>query len=230
MAFDLVRRLLPIVVVASFSTTMDGQEVIPPARTILDIGESEQIAFINKTMELGFPENRADQMTMLSINRSAITLPLIEAKLEEALKSTSTPTGFVDTASEMIAYAGDEQSLRAISKLMAIDERKFGPLVGRTLDNAGNWRNPFTVAYRGLEMGHESVSRYTAAWAESALASDRMQRVWAEAMLDRYGKVPGETEWATDPIASQLKNRASPEFHQSVLRFAAEAQRKRDKR
>lgn len=229
MGSDIVRWLLLVVVVASFSATMDGQEAIPPARTILELGESEQIAFINRTMDLGFPENRADQMTMLVINRSAITLPLIEAKLEEALKSTSTPKGFVDTASEMIAYAGDEQSLRAVGKLMAIDERRFGHLVGRALDNAGNWRNPFAVAYRGIEIGDEAVSRQIGAWADSALSSRRMQRLWAEAMLDRYGAVPSEAQWAKDPIASRLKTSQREQLRESVLRFAAEASAKRER-
>lgn len=136
----------------------------------------------------------------------------------------------MDTASEMIAYAGDAQALRAIAKLVAVDESRFGPLVGRTLDNAGNWRNPFTVVYKGLELGDEGVARRVTAWVESALASNRMQRAWAEAMLDKYGKVPDETEWATDPIASRLEDRASPELRQSVGRFAAEALRNRAKK
>src|ERR1035438_3319066 len=227
MGFHLIRRLLPLAVLASLSATMDGQEVIPTARAVLDLSEGEQIAFISRTMDLGFPENRADQMTMLIINRSALTLPLIEAKLEEVLKSTPTPKGFVETASEMIAYAGDERALRAVSKLVAIDENRFGRLVGRTLDNARNWRNPFGVVYRGLEIGDEAVSRQMAAWVESALASNTMQRRWAEAMLDRYGKVPGDSEWATDPVVSGLKHGASTELRQRVVRLAVEAQSKR---
>ena len=203
---------------------------IPSARTILEISEAEQAKFVNETIAVGFPDDRADQMTMLIINRSAVTLPLIAGKLEEVLKSTSTPTSFVDTAGEMIAYAGDEQSLQALSKLMAFDEKRFGRLVGRTLDNAGNWRNPFTVAYRGLEMGDEALSRYTAAWAESALASNSMRRAWADAMLDRYGKVPDDSAWARDPIASRLKQSALPELCQSILGMAFEAQKKRDRR
>jgi len=129
----------------------------------------------------------------------------------------------------MVAYAGDEEALRAISKLVRIDETSFGYLVGRTLDNAGNWRNPFTVAYRGLELRDEVISRYTMAWAESALASNRMRRVWAEAMLDRYGKVPGDLEWASDPIASRLKAGASSDLRQSVSGLAMEAQKRRER-
>jgi len=50
--------------------------------------------------------------------------------------------------------------------------------------------------------------------AESALASNRMQRSWAEAMLDRYLTAPDESVWVTDPIASRLKDQASPELRQ----------------
>jgi hypothetical protein len=181
-------------------------------------------------MDLGFPDDRADQMTMLVINRSSLVLPVIEARVESALQSEPPVKAFIETAIEMIVYAGDEQSLRAISKLMAIDETRFGPLVKRTLDNAGNWRNPFTVAYGGLEQGDEAVARQVMAWTETALVSNRRQRAWAEAMVMRYGKVPDESVWTTDPIASRLKNGASPELRQSMLRFATEAQKKRERR
>jgi hypothetical protein len=227
MAFDPIRRLLPMLVVVSMSATMHAQESLPSARTILDLAESEQIVFIQKTIELRFPENRADQMTMLIINRSAITLPMIEAKLEEALNSPPASKDLVETASEMIAYAGDEQALRSIGKLLAVDAGRFGPLVRRTLENASNWRNPFTVAYRGLEIGDEVVSRHVASWAASVVSTNRMQRAWAEAMLDRYGRVPDETEWTRDPIASRLKDRVAPDLRQSVIRFGMETQSKR---
>jgi hypothetical protein len=228
MGFDLLRWLPPILaLLASFPGVIDAQAVLPQARTILDLGEREQIAFINDTMDLGFPANRADQMTMLIINRSALTLPLIEARLEKMLKFSLMPKSFVGTASEMIAYSGDEQALRAISKLMAIDETQFGPLVGRTLYNALNWRNPFTIAYQGLELTDEALSRYTAEWAELALGSNRMRRAWAEAMLDRYGKVPDESDWANDPIASKLKSGSTTELRQIVMRLARETSRKR---
>ena len=210
-----------------FSLPLLGQE--QGARKILDLSEADQIAFITSTIDQGFPEDRADQMTMLLINRSALTVPLIETKLEETLKSEHPSKNFIDVATEMIAYAGDEQSLRAISKLLAIDEKRFGRLVGRTLGNSMNWRNPFTVAYRAFEMGDDAVARYTVAWSESALSSDRMKHVWAEAMLNRYGKVPSQAEWAQDPLASRLKPPQGEQLRESVMRFAAEARSKRER-
>jgi hypothetical protein len=197
-----------------------GQEAI--ARQILDLSVADQIAFITSTMDQGFLQERSGQMTMLIINRSALTVPLIEARLEEVLKSPSLSENFIDIASEMIAYAGDEQSLRAISRLIAIDEGRFGRLVGRTLDNSTNWRNSFTVAYRGIEIGDEAITRHILAWTETALASDRMKQRWAEAMLDRYGKVPGQAEWAQDPLASRIKREDLATLRERVMRLAAD--------
>jgi len=197
------------------------------AKSVLRLSEAEQREFVNSVLDAGFPDDTGDRFSLLLANRSALVVPILESRVEQEVQRSPRSERLIELASAMIAYAGDEQSLRAISKLMAIDERRFGPLVGRTLDNAGNWRNPFTVGYRGLEMGDESVSRYIAAWAESALASNRMQRAWAEAMLKRYGRVPSDSEWGEDPIASRLTNGASPELRQNILRFVTEAQRKR---
>lgn len=74
-----------------------------PARKILELTDAEQIQFIRTALEQGLPEGSADQMTMLVINRSSITLPLIEGKIEQVLKEPSPPQMFIDTAAELIA-------------------------------------------------------------------------------------------------------------------------------
>jgi hypothetical protein len=199
------------------------------AKGVLRLSDTEQRLFVNSILDASFPEDEGDKFALLLVNRSAFVVPMLESRVEQELKQSPRSARLVELASAMIAYAGDEQSLRAVGKLIAIDENRFGPLVERTLDNAGNWRNPFDVAYRSLEMGDETISRHTATWADSALASNRMRRAWAEAMLERYGKVLGESEWSTDPIAARLKDGASPELRQSVLSFATEAQRERNR-
>jgi hypothetical protein len=200
-----------------------------PARKILELTDAEQVQFIRASLEQGLPEGSVDQMTMLVINRSSITLPLIEEKIEEALKKPSPPRRFVDAAAELIAYAGDEQAIYAIVKLIRIDETRFSRLIGRALTHSTNWRNPFTLAYQSLQTGDETVARCTTTWVESVLTSKGMQRTWAEAMIVKYGKVPDESVWAADPIASRLKDQASPELRQSVGHFAAEAQTRRER-
>lgn len=232
--FNSNTRRIPLAVVWAASllqvcvaqTAKDAETV----RGILQVSEVEHVAFAKSVLERHFPENEGDRFSLLLVNRSALVVPLIESKIEAELGSGSRSEQFIDLASAMIAYAGDEHSLRAIRKLIGIDERRFGTFVGRTLENAGKWGNPFGVAYQALELGDETVARYATAWAQSVLTSNRMQRAWAEAMLDKYGKVPGETEWATDPIAFRLKDQSSQELRQSVLRFAADAKSKREKR
>ena len=207
-------------------TSKDAETI----KGILQVSDAEQVAYAKTVLEQHFPENEGDKFSLLLVNRSALVVPLIESRIESELRSDLRSERFIDLASAMIAYAGDQHSLRAIRKLIGIDESRFGTFIGRTLDNAGKWGNPFGVAYQALEVGDETVARYATAWAESALASNRMQRTWAEAMLDRYGKVPGDTEWATDPIASRLNDWASPELRQSVMRLAEDVKRKREQR
>lgn len=199
------------------------------ARAILDLSDYDLISFVQSAIERGFPDNQADEMTMLIINRSSLVVPLIEGKVEEVLKSNLPSRRFVDTASEMIAYAGDEESLRAISKLMAVDPTRFGTLVSRALDNSLNYRNPFTVIYRALRIGDDEVSKYVTLWCESALATDRMKNLWAQAMLDRYGNIPSPEEWQRDPLASRLKPEQRTKLQESVTRFGSESRGKRDK-
>ena len=206
-------------------TAKDAETV----KSILQVSEADQVEYVKSVLEQRFPENEGDRFSLLLINRSALVVPLIESTIESELGSASRSERFIDLASTMIAYAGNEHSVRAISKLIRIDERRFDTLIGRALDNAGKWGNPFGVVYQTLDLGDGTVGGYTTAWAEAALLSNRMQRTWAEAMIVRYGKVPDESVWATDPIASRLKDQASPELRQSVLRFAAKAQEKREK-
>src|ERR1017187_8894041 len=165
-------------------TAKDAETV----KSILQVSEAEQVEFVKSVLEQHFPENEGDRFSLLLVNRSALVVPLIESKIEAELGSSSRSERFIELASAMIAYAGDEPSVRAISKLIRIDESRFGPFIGRTLDNAGKWRNPFEVAYQALDLGDGTVTGYTTAWAEAALTSNRMQRTWAEAMLDKYGR------------------------------------------
>lgn len=203
---------------------------IPSARAILEESETEQAKFVVETMAAGFPADRADQMTMLIINRSALLLPLLEERIEAELRSTSPSKDFIATASEMIAYAGDEHALRAISRLIAVDEKRFGSLVKRTLDNALDFRNPFSVAYRGYDFGDAVIARQIAGWSETTLSSIRMQRLLGDALVAKYGRVPDDSEWVNDPIAANLKRPQRQELKESVLRFAQEAKAKADQR
>jgi hypothetical protein len=53
-----------------------------------------------------------------------------------------------------------------------------------------------------------------------------MKRLWAEAMLDRYRKVPGDVEWESDPLPSRLQPAQANQLGETIVRYALEAQRK----
>jgi hypothetical protein len=200
------------------------------AAGILSRVEDDQRRFIAGALELGIPPSYADELIMLVINRSALTIPLLEERIELLLQADPAPQHLIDLISEMIAYAGDEHSLKAIARLIALDEQRFAPLVGRSLTHSSNWRNPFGVAYRGLELGSDPVARYTAAWVATVLRFDRMKRAWAQAMIDRYGRAPREDDWDRDPIALRLADGAARQLRQSIIQLAAEEERNRRRR
>lgn len=182
-----------------------------------------------------------DDIAGASIYRSAIVVPLVEKKIEEVLKSTSPatcfsdptvdPEKFVADAVSVIRGAGDENALKAASQLMEIDEARFGWIVGNILFNGMGYRNPFTVAYRGLAMGDPSLDSRIAAWTEAQLSQNvkSTQQAWAEAMLDKYSVVPNANQWATDPIATRLSPKVLDLVRSNVARLAVETIEKHTK-
>ena len=122
----------------------------------------------------------------------------------------------------MIAYAGDEHSVRAVRKLIELmrsDSDLFGAHIGKRREVGESVRGGISstrIGRRHRSQIHNSVG---------AIGIDNESDAACLGGSDarKYGKVPGETEWATDPIAFRLKDQASQELRQSVLRFAAEA-------
>ncbi|MEP6539757.1 MAG: hypothetical protein ABJF23_30790 [Bryobacteraceae bacterium] len=229
--FHLRRNLVFVVWTASLLQSCFAQAPInnEDAKSILRLSEGDQLDFAKAVLDQHFPEIQGDKFSILLVNRSQLVVPLIESKIEEELRKNPRAESFIDLASAMISYAGDEQALKAINQLIQTDEKRFGSLVERTLSTAAHWRNPFELAYRGLEIG-EAIAQRIGAWADSTLTSRRMQRIWAESMLERYGKVPDEKEWIEDPIASRLKISRPENLREGVIGFAKEATAKRENR
>jgi hypothetical protein len=221
MDFRTIRPVFRGALLAIFACAMCAQ--IPSPKAVLDLSETEQVKFVTEAMNAGFPSETADHMTMLILNRGSLVIPILEAQILEELRSPSSKTDFVSIALEMIAYAGDENALRVVAKLAAIDESRFANLVGRTLDHALHFRNPYSVVYRGFDIGNAAVSRQLVLWSESSLSHARMRRLFGEAIRARYGKVPEDTEWENDPIASRIGIPQRQGLKQEVLRFAREA-------
>jgi len=218
----------------------------PLARRILRMSEADQIAYISMDLDQGMPVDLYDPLGMLVLNRSSLVLPMLEKKIEGVLRSpnpldcftdkTVNPQKFVDLAAWTIPNAGDEQALRELSKLIAIDEKRFGMLVNLALLNAEIRRNPFAVAYRGFQIGDPAVDKRIAAWAElqfddkGEIRQGQLKHMWAEAMMEKCGCAPNEVSWANDPIASRIKPALAASLHDEVFRLGADAFAKRAKK
>lgn len=199
------------------------------SKTVLSLTEVEQVAFVQSTLEMGIPEDRGDALALLIISRSAAVVPLLRLRIEKELSSENPSDLFVAEMSEAIAYAGDEHALQAVESLMTVDEARFRPFISRTLDHSSNWHNPFTIAYRALDSSKGMLTPHALQWCQSALRRDRMQRKWAEAMLDRYGRAPTSLEIRQDPIALGLKGSDRGNLRRS-LRLLPEVERAKEQR
>jgi hypothetical protein len=224
--FDLahcVGRLLLFAALVVPKSVGQAPESVSGAREVLRWPEEEQIAFVKTALERGLPEADGDRFSLLLVNRSGLVVPHIQTTVENELRRSPRSERLIDLASATITYAGDEESLRAVSKLIAIDEKRFESLVGRTLDSAVTWKNPFSVAYAGLQLDNDALSQRIVTWCETVLASDHMKRLWGSAMADKHGRVLTPLEWSNDPLASRLPKAVSDKLRDSVTRYATEA-------
>lgn len=213
---------------------------------ILKVNNAGQVKFIQSTLDEGMPTELVDTLAMLVLNKSTLTLPLIEKKIEAIVASQNpsrccttkeiNPSGFIDLAARTIGYAGDVEGLKQLAKLMAIDEPRFAQYVPITIHNAEERRNgnPFAVAYAGLEIGRPDLTRTIIAWVEAELPGKtefrrgQLRRWWGQAMLTRYGgRASAERGWNDDPIASRLANSLALLTRDEVLRCVAEEAAKR---
>ncbi len=133
-------RILAASIIASRAQTPAPNE-ITYRDNILRVSEAEQIAFVRSVLDQCIPPG--DTLTLLLLNRSSLALPLIERKIEEVLKLPRNPVcatgrqidpdGFINLAAQTLVYAGNEQALREVGKLLKLDANRFDELVQLTL-------------------------------------------------------------------------------------------------
>ena len=217
----------------------------PLSKRVLEMSEADQVSYLNGRLNEGLRQVPDDAVGVLISVRSALVVPIIEKKIEEVLKSSNPresftdkavdPLRFVNVAAGSIAEAGNEYALDAVSKLIAIDENRFGILVRNTLYHAQTRRNPFLIAYKGFEIGDPAVDARLLSWAEEQFRDKtefwrgHVKQWWAEAMVEKYQHQPTETDWHFDPIASRIQRQLADPFHDDVIRLAGEAYEKRAK-
>jgi hypothetical protein len=212
------------------------------------MSDADQVAFTSEYLDQGLGGSQGDVLAVLIANRSSLILPVIERKIEEVLKSPNPaecftrkgvdPKAFVGFARAAIAYAGDEQALRATVRLLKLDDKEFDRMVEWALQRNIS-TNPFTLAYWGFEMGAPAVDTRIARWVEQTLANripeypggpPSLERQWAAVLVERYAGVPVHEQWQNDPVVSRLKPEFAASRHDAVYGFALEEWEKNPRR
>jgi len=167
------------------------------------------------------------------------------------------PQRFVAFAAAAIEDAGNDQALREVGRLLRLDAERFDDAVQYTMIRATAVRNPFPLAYQGFAISDPALDTRLAIWAEWALAesrpplpayylakrrygfsrtgpqrepkaaTDEIRQLWAEALLDRYGGVPSDAQWQSDPIVSRLSASQAESLHNDMISRASEIVQKR---
>jgi hypothetical protein len=220
-----------------------AQRALP--NKILTLSDAEQIAFTNSDFDQGMPVSNGNELSYLVRNRSSLILPILEMKIEQVLKSANPrecfsskdvdPQRFIGLAASLITAAEDEQALIEASKLLKLDEKKFAWMVESTLSSLASG-NPFVLAYKGADMEDPALDKGIAAWADAMFRQrspdhpGSLERRWADVMVDRYGGVPIQSEWASDPIVSRMNPAIVESMRQDMFRFLQVAWEKHPRR
>ncbi len=226
------------------------KEAETPTDRLMRSSEAKQIAYLNDDIAEGFPRGTST-VEVLVPSKPSVFVPLIEQKIEGIVQSPAPeslfknssvdPKRVVDQLTFLITYhAGGKVALEQASKLIKIDEDRFGPMVPWCLTYTNAHGNVFPLAYRGFEIGDAAVNKRIVSWVGSLLGQEnasehaKILQQWAEAMVDEYNGVPDENQWASDPIlsrlgADQLNPIDRPSIHDEMLRLTAETVQKRPK-
>jgi len=150
------RFLIPVIIAAA--SVAPAQE-IPTSREIVKYTQEQADALIREVIDQKFPPVLVDRLAVLLINRPADVVPRLTGHIraQYGLPLAEREERAIRTASNLVAYAGDETALRAVEELISLDRERFTPLVQSTLNNAQSWRNPYEVAYRAIEIGNAAV-------------------------------------------------------------------------
>ena len=173
-------------------------------RKLYEMNDASTREYVRGLLDSGLPGDKADELILLTLNRSAIVVPELAARLEAVLANPAPSAKFVYALADILAYAGNEDALDSLIRLCQADSAKFGYFVRRTLDYSAGRRNPYTLIYHSLKAGQDGCAAQFAQWIDLREPVPNNDRTWAEAILKQYGHLPSDAELVTDPINARL--------------------------
>ncbi|MBI4469799.1 MAG: hypothetical protein HY650_10825 [Acidobacteria bacterium] len=166
--------------------------------------------FLRGVADRGLPDELADPLYVIAINRSDLVsaelLPRVEAELKQ--QPSASRERLIENMADAIAYGGDERSLDTLLHLAEIDTSRFAPtiplLLRYTFGRDVTGQNSFSLAYYAFGKTNQVVDQAILRWVEDYGSTHNGVRYWAEAIVKLNKGRPSEEKLLTDPIISRL--------------------------
>lgn len=238
---------MSFIVCASLFSAQD-----PLWKRILKWPEAEQVAFVEsfladrikkpfivdrKTGEIEHDE-RNGALSTLMMNNGDPFIPLFEARIRSEMNShTPESDEIIFTAAACIITAGTERALESIERVFRDDKvrlKRFAPIA---LSSGFSQDGPRTVLkwYKGLESSNQDLREAAIAMVQDYYGKEyvgaNFLEALAEAMSVRYGHVPVEADFKSDPIISAIEGRnmtVAYETRRKVSELSVQMRRKRE--
>ena len=173
-------------------------------RMLYEMNDTETREYVRRVLDSGLTGDEGDELILLTLNRSAIVVPELAARLEAVTSTPGASARFIHTLADILANAGNEGALYSLIRLCQVNSSQFGYFVRRTLDYSAGRRNPYSLIYSALSAGQDGCASQFAHWIDVRKQEPSNDRIWAEAILKRYTHVPSDAELANDPITARL--------------------------
>lgn len=234
MAYRIFTRFVPLIFIAALGHPAAMGQESTPTRAEAKRAEAERMAIKSKleaALDRDYEQSTPDELLMLSLQHSDIAVPELKRRLTDSVQQRPKTLARNSTVqADALAYVANDLAVDALAELCAQKSNLFCTYLRRTLDYAEGRVNPFSLVYHALGNADAAVQDAVSEWINGVIGFPHFQRRLAEAMLDRYGKAPSETDWAHDQIASRLGAEQALAVKDRVLSVASEIERNRSQR
>lgn len=213
-------KAIPVILILIFPRGLEAEEFL--WQRMLKAPEAEQVAFVKsfiaddlRKVPIVDGDERRDAMVTLMLNRGDTFIPLFEQAVQSEVKSdVALSNGIVYRAVGAISNARSELALETIERLFRDDKVRFDRYISLALPscmsgNKDDRRKAFLIWYKALDSPNPNlraaatfvVQRYLG----YRIAWEDVLEPLTEAMASRYGHLPEESDFRSDPLIAAIE-------------------------
>lgn len=214
------RMIFAVVLCATlFSVIETGAPQSLPQIHPRTVSDSETRDYVQVAIALGLPSEEQDILAFLALNKSYIVVPAIKQRIGKLMKEQRASGELFHKLADILAYAGNEDALQALSELGNNSPSIYGEVVERVFDYSSSRQNPFDLVYRALAFNSPLLDRSAASWVTKRISYKGAIEQWHAAMAHREGAVSEQT-LAVDPLLRLLSADSSVRAREGLLEEA----------